>query len=106
MKRKFTITQRIEMILDLTETETKGLPTLLEEAMFMHPVPVEKLKEWGYDVSGVLDIGTEVLDEQVCRECGCTNDDCSGCIDRTGQVCYWIEDDLCSVCQPTQTILK
>lgn len=38
------------------------------------------------------------IDAQVCRMCGCTDDDCSGCIQRTGQPCYWVEDDLCSAC--------
>jgi hypothetical protein len=33
-----------------------------------------------------------------CRVCGCTDDDCSGCIERTGEPCFWIEDDLCSAC--------
>ena len=35
---------------------------------------------------------------QKCRVCGCTDDDCSGCIERTGQPCYWAEPDLCSAC--------
>lgn len=35
-----------------------------------------------------------------CRECGCTDADCSGCIARTGQPCHWIEPDLCSACAP------
>ncbi len=30
--------------------------------------------------------------------CGCTDDDCSGCIERTGTPCYWVEVDLCSAC--------
>ncbi len=33
-----------------------------------------------------------------CRVCGCTNDDCHACIERTGGPCYWVEDDLCSAC--------
>lgn len=33
-----------------------------------------------------------------CRLCGCTDDDCRGCIERTGAPCYWIEADLCSAC--------
>lgn len=35
---------------------------------------------------------------QTCRICGCTDDDCSQCIEKTGDACYWIEDDLCSAC--------
>ena len=33
-----------------------------------------------------------------CRVCSCTDDDCSGCIERTGEPCEWIEPDLCSAC--------
>jgi len=36
---------------------------------------------------------------KTCRVCGCTEDDCSGCISRTGQPCHWAADDLCSACQ-------
>ena len=34
----------------------------------------------------------------VCRGCGCTGFDCSGCIERTGEPCWWVEPDLCSAC--------
>lgn len=36
----------------------------------------------------------------VCRVCGCTDDDCSRCIEKTGVPCYWIAPDLCSACAP------
>lgn len=35
---------------------------------------------------------------RACRECGCTDLDCSGCFERTGSPCYWFEPDLCSAC--------
>ena len=35
---------------------------------------------------------------QTCRSCGCTDDDCSGCIEATGEPCTWVERDLCSAC--------
>lgn len=34
-----------------------------------------------------------------CRICGCTDDDCQQCIEKTGEPCSWVEDDLCSACQ-------
>lgn len=37
-----------------------------------------------------------------CRSCGCTDNDCRGCIERTGEPCRWIEDDLCSACVETE----
>ena len=38
--------------------------------------------------------------ERRCRVCGCTDSNCSGCIERTGIPCHWVEDDLCSACVP------
>jgi|GEM_PF-1360121 len=43
------------------------------------------------------------LGQGVCRVCGCTDLDCSGCIARTGVRCYWIEPHLCSACAPVAT---
>lgn len=36
--------------------------------------------------------------ERRCRVCGCTDYDCAGCVERTGEPCHWAEDDLCSAC--------
>lgn len=36
--------------------------------------------------------------QPACRVCGCTELDCSGCVERTGQPCWWVEPDLCSAC--------
>ena len=33
-----------------------------------------------------------------CRVCECTDADCSGCIERTGEPCHWVGVDLCSAC--------
>jgi ParB/RepB/Spo0J family partition protein len=38
------------------------------------------------------------LAKRTCRVCGCTEDNCQGCIERTGAPCTWIEADLCSAC--------
>ena len=35
---------------------------------------------------------------QRCRACGCTEEDCSACAERTGEPCGWVEPDLCSAC--------
>lgn len=35
-----------------------------------------------------------------CRVCGCTDDDCRQCIEKTGEPCSWVEQDLCSACRP------
>lgn len=36
-----------------------------------------------------------------CRICGCTDDDCRQCIEKTGEPCCWVEADLCSACEGT-----
>jgi ParB family chromosome partitioning protein len=36
--------------------------------------------------------------EPACRVCGCTEDDCSECVEATGEPCHWVEPDLCSRC--------
>lgn len=35
---------------------------------------------------------------RTCRQCGCTDDDCSKCIEKTGEPCHWVTEDLCSSC--------
>jgi hypothetical protein len=40
----------------------------------------------------------DLLLERRCRVCGCTQNDCSQCIEKTGSPCYWISEDLCSAC--------
>lgn len=40
--------------------------------------------------------------ERKCRVCGCTELDCRGCIERTGEPCCWVEYNLCSACVSTQ----
>lgn len=48
---------------------------------------------------------SEALDtpsQRTCRVCGCTDLDCSQCIEKTGVRCNWVEKDLCSACVPAQ----
>lgn len=35
---------------------------------------------------------------RTCRACGCTDEDCRQCIEKTGVPCHWVADDLCSAC--------
>jgi hypothetical protein len=43
---------------------------------------------------------------RACRVCGCTQDDCSGCIERTGEPCYWKGPLLCSACPAPKVTLR
>ena len=36
--------------------------------------------------------------EMACRLCGCTDHDCPGCVEKTGEACYWVADGVCSAC--------
>jgi hypothetical protein len=33
-----------------------------------------------------------------CRVCGCTDNDCHQCVEKTGHPCHWVAEDLCSAC--------
>jgi len=35
---------------------------------------------------------------QACRVCGCTDDNCIQCVQKTSKPCFWVENDLCSAC--------
>jgi hypothetical protein len=37
-----------------------------------------------------------------CHVCGCSEEDCSRCMERTGEPCVWVEPDLCSACAPAR----
>lgn len=39
-----------------------------------------------------------------CRVCGCTDDNCSQCIAKTGYACHWVECDLCSACVSVEDV--
>lgn len=40
------------------------------------------------------------LSTMKCNRCGCTQDDCTQCVLRTGEPCFWIRlsPPLCSAC--------
>ncbi len=38
------------------------------------------------------------MKQMKCKVCGCTDDDCRQCIEKTGHPCHWIKKDLCSAC--------
>jgi hypothetical protein len=47
----------------------------------------------------LLQSAVNKLPDRVCRKCGCTEEDCTGCIERTGRQCHWVAWDLCSACE-------
>jgi ParB/RepB/Spo0J family partition protein len=42
------------------------------------------------------------LRSRTCRECGCTDLDCTKCIEKTGEPCTWAGEDICSACVAAQ----
>ncbi len=38
------------------------------------------------------------MDNQKCKICGCTDDNCLQCIEKTGGPCYWFAPNFCSAC--------
>lgn len=43
-----------------------------------------------------------ILTARKCRVCGCSDDDCAGCIAKTGHPCHWVAPRLCSACVPAK----
>lgn len=49
------------------------------------------------------DFYTKRMNAQVCIGCGCTDWNCTRCIEKTGEPCHWAEQDLCSACAESST---
>jgi hypothetical protein len=45
-------------------------------------------------------VAASVCEPGTCMVCECTEDDCSGCIQRTGGPCHWLNENrtVCSAC--------
>jgi len=57
---------------------------LTDPVIFARPVPAKgSLGLWEFPI---------------CRKCGCTDEDCRVCIEKTGSPCSWVADGLCSAC--------
>jgi len=35
---------------------------------------------------------------RTCKHCGCTDNNCNQCVERTGAPCWWVCEDVCSAC--------
>lgn len=46
----------------------------------------------------------ESFNKESCHQCGCTDYDCSQCIEKTGEPCYWVAENLCSACAENSPI--
>lgn len=63
--------------------------------------PIRNLVKAGALIAAEIDRAMRCgVDEPVrrCRICGCTDADCSQCVEKTGAPCSWVAGDLCSAC--------
>ena len=59
---------------------------------------------WAREVRELLRMIDPVTDR--CAVCDCTDADCSQCIERTGEPCYWFAPALCSACAERMPALR
>jgi hypothetical protein len=59
------------------------------------PRPIER---WEISAPASTQRELPLTKERTCRVCGCTEDNCEQCIEKTGEPCHWVERDLCSAC--------
>lgn len=83
----------IQRILDSLDD---GTLTIEENDMENCPIKIEQFHAVPGLCRGFESIAYGV--SACCRICGCTDLDCSGCIERTGSPCYWVSPGLCSAC--------
>jgi hypothetical protein len=55
----------------------------------------DPLMNYRHPDPGVIKFKTK---ERSCRVCGCTENDCRQCVEKTGKPCCWVAEDLCSAC--------
>ncbi len=94
--------------------EAEMLDRVLALAVQHGPVDKETFELLGFlleaqvfDTARLIDLTNDLEaytapDVRSCRVCGCTDDDCSQCIEATGGPCTWVNEDhtLCSRCEP------
>lgn len=56
------------------------------------------LEPWASEIIGWLAELGMMPPPGTCVFCGCTDDDCSGCIAHTGHPCHWIDDNFRNIC--------
>lgn len=89
----------VRKFLELAKLEAAGIP----ETLLNKQVMKIRIDQAAFIADKVgLDLIEFVFDVLIrrCRVCGCTQEDCSQCIEKTGHPCTWVEEDLCSACEP------
>ncbi len=87
--KSFGVCQSTGQLMDIEFLKNYPQLTNSKEAMEFAGIPLPE---------PILKKHAEAVEVRKCRVCGCTDDDCSQCIKKTGEPCHWVEDDLCSAC--------
>jgi Protein of unknown function (DUF3102) len=88
-----------KQIADSGEKVTHGVAKeIVRKARARRPKQVELVDEIEEEEAEEAAEEPETVEPQACRVCGCTEDDCRGCIEKTGEPCWWVEPGLCSAC--------
>jgi hypothetical protein len=82
-------------VVDPDDDEGATDPDPVSCASFEKGIPQINLPQW---IAKKEIAAIRKRSERKCRVCGCTDDDCSQCIEKTGKPCHWVEPDLCSAC--------
>lgn len=106
INKPFTLEVTPEQFLNnCSPEELREVDLLLSKPMYqarMNPkfttrVVGIKIKDLDSFLAGDKDRKIEPV--RTCRECGCTDNDCRQCIEKTGGPCWWVAEDLCSACK-------
>jgi hypothetical protein len=95
MKRTFKITQ--EWIVQTDGDVNQNHFEVIISRMSDNKSPLQILQAFQIEAEQ-LDTVVDYEEIQTCGVCGCTDEDCSQCVEATGSPCYWVENDLCSRC--------
>jgi RNA polymerase-binding transcription factor DksA len=101
--RKKSFISELESALDRVKKKTLGIceetGELIPKEILIRNVIIKRIKPTPDHPSSTIENKTEAENVRTCRICGCTDDDCRQCIEKTGKPCHWIDADLCSACE-------
>ena len=80
------------------EEEKKVNEARKKGAEELKKVEEEKKQSVGVDQAKGSDKTVTTKIEQTCIGCGCTENDCHQCIEKTGNPCSWVAPNKCSAC--------
>jgi PRTRC genetic system protein E len=101
IERQQSFISELQNALDRVRNKTYGIDEdsgeLTPKEALIRNVIIRRIKATPDHPSVVTEHTAEKI--RTCRICGCTEDDCKQCIEKTGEACHWIDVDLCSACE-------